>query len=181
MSAILAPAIVMPPWLQKIEQENLGKAMDDKEKLLFAIMLASENVRQGHGGPFGAAVFELDTDRLVAVGVNSVVPAGQSWAHAEMIALTNAQNKLGNLCLKGCVLVASCEPCAMCFGATPWSGVEMLIYGAPGEMARELGFDEGDKVKDWHKSLEARNIKVIGPMLIPEVKEPFELYHREIY
>jgi tRNA(Arg) A34 adenosine deaminase TadA len=173
----LAPSIEMPAWLQEIEQENLGKAMPgDEEKILFAIMLAIENVRRGTGGPFGAAIFELGTHRLIATGINLVAGTGQSWAHAEMTAFANAQNRLGRADLKGYLLAASCEPCAMCFGATPWSGVEMLIYGARGEAAQNIGFDEGDKVADWQQSLENRNIKVIGPLPGDRADEPFRLY-----
>ena len=61
-----------------------------------AIALARENARRGSGGcPFGAAVFERDTGRLVAVGVNAVMASGLSLAHAEMLALALAQRARG--------------------------------------------------------------------------------------
>lgn len=176
----LTPAIDMPKWLYRVEQEHLDKAMTDEEKLRFVISLALENVDRDTGGPFGAAIFEIDSGKLVAAGVNSVVPSNQSWAHAEMTAFARAQMLRRSFELKGCMLVTSCEPCAMCFGATPWSGVEMLLYGAPGDFAREIGFDEGDKVADWHQALEKRGIKVVGPMLMDEAKVPFTLYHQKV-
>ena len=93
---ILTPSITMPKWLMEIEQAYLGRQMlGDETKLMFAIELATENVRQQTGGPFGAAIFDIRTDELVAVGVNSVVPANQSWAHAEMTAFSHAQARLG--------------------------------------------------------------------------------------
>lgn len=174
---ILTPAILLPEWLKKIEQAYLGKQMPgDETKMLFAIELARENVKHQTGGPFGAAIFNIRTDELVAVGVNSVVPANQSWAHAEMTAFSHAQARLGTYDLKGYLLATSCEPCAMCFGATPWSGVEKLIYGAEGDAARKVGFDEGDKVTDWQNALEKRGICVVGPLLKEKANEPFELY-----
>lgn len=175
---ILTPAILLPEWLKEIEQAYLGKQMTgDETKMLFAIELARENVKHQTGGPFGAAIFNIRTDELVAVGVNSVVPANQSWAHAEMTAFSHAQARLGTYDLKGYLLATSCEPCAMCFGATPWSGVEKLIYGAEGDAARKVGFDEGDKVTDWQNALEKRGICVVGPLLKEKANEPFELYH----
>ena len=139
----LTDPIPMPPWLAEKEAAFAGRAMaGDEEKMRFVVELAVENVRRETGGPFAAAIFEIRTDILVAVGVNRVVPARQSWAHAEMTAFAHAQNKLGSVLLAGCMLVTSCEPCAMCCGATPWSGVERMIYGATKEMAESVGFDD---------------------------------------
>ena len=166
----------MPEWLRLTEERNAGAVMATaEEKLRFCIMLAVENVKRGTGGPFGAAVFDAES-RLLAVGVNAVLPAKQSNAHAEMTAIANAQNKLQSPRLADCVLVTSCEPCVMCFGGVLWSGVSAVIYGAAGSEAARIGFDEGDKVADWHYSLEKRNIRVAGPLLEAEAREPFTLY-----
>lgn len=176
-SAPLTPAIAMPPWLEEMEQQNRNRVFaTDEEKMRFAIELASQNVLHGTGGPFGAAIFEVKTGRLVAVGVNRVVPAGQSWAHAEMTAFARAQHLRNSFNLKGCLLATSCEPCAMCYGATPWSGVEAMLYGATREDAEAIGFDEGDKGSDWVDALRKRNIDVRGPLLREEAKRPFTLY-----
>ena len=45
-------------------------------------------------------------------------------------------------------------------------------------MAAETGFDEGDKVPDWHNSLESRGIRVCGPLLGEAARKPFELYRK---
>lgn len=173
----LVSTIAMPDWLKDIEESNLNKPMrGDEAKMRFVINLALENVRQKTGGPFGAAIFDIETDCLIAAGINCVVPANQSWAHAEMTAFARAQNKLKTYDLKRYLLVTSCEPCAMCYGATPWSGVKQLIYGANGDMARAVNFDEGDKIVDWVKSLEKRGISVRGPMCLDEAIKPFNLY-----
>ena len=170
----------MPPWLEKLEAENVGRVIaGDEAKIRFVVDLAEQNVRHETGGPFAAAIFESGTDRLIAVGVNVVVPAKQSWAHAEMTAFAHAQNKLNNASLKGCVLASSCEPCAMCSGATLWSGVEKLIYGAPRKAAEEIGFDEGYKGRFWRSETKHRGIQVIGPLLGKEAFKPFELYRQK--
>lgn len=180
-----APSITMPDWLWEMETTYDGHVIvGDEEKMRFVVGIAVENVRHETGGPFAAAIFDIKSDRLIALGVNSVVPSKQSWTHAEMTAFAHAQSKLNTGSLKGCMLVTSCEPCAMCSGATPWSGVERVIYGAPRDMAEKVGFDEGYKGRFWEEEFESRKIHVAGPMLGEEAFAPFELYqkkHGKIY
>ena len=134
-----------------------------------------ERDQQEHDGSRAErALFEL-----IAVGVNVVVPSKQSWAHAEMTAFARAQNKLDNASLKGCVLASSCEPCAMCSGATLWCGVEKLICGAPRKAAEEIGFDEGYKGRFWRSETKHRGIPVTGPLLGKEAFVPFDLYRQK--
>ena len=182
---LLTASIPMPEWLWEMEQANADRVIvDDEEKMRFVVDIAVENVRHGTGGPFAAAIFEIKSNRLIALGINTVVPAKQSWAHAEMTAFAHAQNKLDQESLKGCMLVTSCEPCAMCSGATPWSGVERVIYGAPRFMAEKVGFDEGYKGEHWEEEFAKRKIQVAGPMLGEDAYAPFKLYkkkHGEIY
>jgi len=175
----LAEGIAMPEWLAEVEAANAGRAMlGDEAKMRFVVEIAAENVRRGTGGPFAAGIFEIASERLIALGVNAVVPSGQSWAHAEMTAFSHAQRVLKNLSLRGCVLVSSCEPCAMCTGGTLWSGVEQLIYGASREDAERIGFDEGYKGERWREEFAKRGIRVTGPLLGDAALEPFLLYQR---
>ncbi|MDO5463280.1 MAG: nucleoside deaminase [bacterium] len=175
----LTPPIQMPDWAVAFETEALNKPFyGDEEKIRFAIQLAIENVRHGTGGPFGAAIFDSKTDHLIAIGINSVVPAKQSWAHAEMTAYARAQHRLGTYHLQGCLIATSCEPCAMCCGATPWSGIECMLYGATKADAEAVGFDEGDKGEAWVEALQKRSIDVRGPILHEEAKVPF-IHYRE--
>ena len=176
---VLVEGIAMPGWLAEMEAENAGRAMPgDEAKMRFVVEIAVENVRRGTGGPFAAGIFEIASDRLIALGVNTVVPSGQSWAHAEMTAFAHAQNKLARGSLTGYMLVTSCEPCAMCSGATPWSGVEKMIYGASREAAEAIGFDEGYKGEHWREEFAKRGIRVTGPLLGDDALEPFILYQR---
>jgi tRNA(Arg) A34 adenosine deaminase TadA len=116
--------------------------------MAFVLDLARANVRHATGGPFGAAVFDRRTGRLVSVGVNRVVPLRNSVLHAEIVAIMLAERALRSFRLgpdahRDCELVTSCEPCAMCLGAVLWSGVTRLVCGATGADARRIGFDEG--------------------------------------
>ena len=182
---MLIRAIPMPQWLQELESANEGRIIPgDEAKMRFVIGIAVKNVQHETGGPFSAAIFDLKSDRLIALGINSVVPARQSWAHAEMTAFAHAQNRLDCGSLRGCMLVTSCEPCAMCSGATPWSGVEKMVYGATREMAEKAGFDEGYKGEHWREEFSKRGIQVIGPLPGGDAFAPFALYmekHGRIY
>ena len=123
------------------------------------------------GGPFAAGVFERDSGRLVALGVNRVVPLGCSSAHAEIMALSLAQRRLGVYDLGGQgmpahQLVVNWTPCAMCFGAVLWSGVRSLVIAGPGpEMEAITGFDEGPLPADWRGELARRGIELVEGVL----------------
>jgi len=159
-------SITLPPWLRReldgVSDSEAFASAD--ERMAFVIALSRKNIAAG-GGPFAAAVFDAESGRLIAAGVNMVTRLGLSIAHAEIVALSQAQAVLGGFDLGGegmpvCELVSSAEPCAMCFGAVPWSGVRSLVCGARDEDARSVGFDEGAKREDWAQSLEARGITV---------------------
>lgn len=145
-----------------------------EDRMRFVLDLARENLA-ADGGPFAAAVFEHDSGRLLAAGANRVVDSGYSLAHAEMIALSLAQRRLGHYDLGGphlpaCELVSSAEPCIMCLGAVLWSGVRYLSFGARGEDVVELGFDEGPKPPDWIGELRCRGIEVSSDVLRDEAR-----------
>ncbi|MGC9360154.1 MAG: deaminase, partial [Anaerolineae bacterium] len=104
-----------------------------------------------------------------------------SWAHAEMVALALAQQTLGTYDLRSegaprCALVTSAEPCAMCLGAVPWSGVQQLVCGARDEDVRAIGFDEGHKPADWVAALEHRGIVVLRDVLRDEAAAALRAY-----
>ena len=160
--------LALPGWLGRFV-DAWGEPLDSPERRMqLAVALAAENVRQRTGGPFGAIVLEERSGRLLGAGVNQVTALGLSLAHAEMMALSLAQRAVANWNLgavKPVQLVTSCEPCAMCFGAVPWSGVNSLVWGASKEDAEAAGFDEGDKPADWEATLEARGIRTTGGVL----------------
>lgn len=132
----------------------------------FVIGLSARNVDERTGGPFAAAVFDVRSGRLVACAVNRVVPEGLSVAHAEILALSFAQRAVGSHNLdrdrRGALeLVTSSEPCAMCLGAIPWSGVGSVVCGARVEDAVRAGFDEGQRPARWCAGLRRRGIAVL--------------------
>ncbi|MEQ1847228.1 MAG: nucleoside deaminase [Nitrospira sp.] len=173
----------LPPWAIRLARRQPNPIVAASDRMRFVIQLALINVTAQTGGPFGAAVFETKTGRLVAVGVNVVEPTNCSLAHAEVVALANAhrtlkQFDLGAPGLPKLTLVTSCEPCAMCYGAILWSGVRNVVCAARGSDATAIGFDEAPKPKNWIIELEKRGISVVRDMCRAEAKEVFGLYRQ---
>lgn len=156
---------------------------DDESRVRLAIALARENVVRDTGGPFGAAVFEAGTGRLVGVGTNGVVRLNNSSAHAEVVALMMAQARLGSFTLRDNgrtrhELFSSCEPCAMCLGASLWSGVHRLVCGATRDDAQSIAFDEGPVFPESYEYLEQRGIEVVRGVARAEAAAVLALYAR---
>jgi tRNA(Arg) A34 adenosine deaminase TadA len=172
----------LPDWVEA-ELRALPPLLPDLEARMTAVLrLARLNSEQETGGPFAAGVFERDSGRLVAAGVNRVVPLGCSSAHAEIMALSLAQQHLGvydlgRPDLPAHQLVVNWTPCAMCFGAALWSGVRSLAIAGPGpEMEAITGFDEGPLPADWQGELARRGIELIEGVLRDQALEGFRAF-----
>lgn len=172
-------AVELPDWIDAYVADHGSVFPTRDERMAFTIGLAAENVARGTGGPFGAAVFDAETGKLIAPGVNLVVPASVAVAHAEIIAIALAGRVRGTFDLGAdgpTELHASTEPCAMCFGSVPWSGVSALVCAARDADARAVGFDEGPKLDDWRQALESRGIHVICDVMRDEAKSVLDHY-----
>ena len=169
-----------PDWVRSAVDFN-RPYHNDMDRMRLAIKVSRENVERGTGGPFGAAIFERDSGKLIAVGMNSVVRYNNSTLHGEMLAFMMAQQQVGSFTLGGKnmpvhELFTSCEPCAMCLGATLWSGVKRVVYGAGREDASRLQFEEGPVFPESYKYLEDRGISIQRNLLRDEAKAVLELY-----
>jgi len=174
--------LCLPDWVEGFigGAERIFTSIEERMRLV--ITLSRLNIEHKTGGPFGAAVFEQESGKLIAAGVNIVIPASCSIAHAEIIAISISQQVLGNYDLSSketpsYELVTSTAPCAMCLGAIPWSGVRRVICGARDEDARSIGFDEGTKPQNWVLSLETRGITVIQDVLREEARKILSQYY----
>jgi tRNA(Arg) A34 adenosine deaminase TadA len=149
----------------------------DVERMDFAIELARRNVEHG-GGPFGAVVFESDTGRVIAPGMNLVMPQSSSLLHAEIVAMMFAQARQQTFTLArlDCELFASSEPCVQCLGACYWSGLSRLVCGASVELAEAVGFDEGPRASDWKEQLTARGTPVLTGVRATQAGEVLTKY-----
>jgi len=172
--------ITLPDWTAGYVARQ-PEAVDDAARMGLAIALSRENVLAGSGGPFGAAVFDADGRRPLAIGVNLVEAAGNACLHAEIVALMFAQAAVRSWTLRRAaaaprVLYTSCTPCAMCLGAVLWSGVGRLVCGATREDALALGFDEGPVFAESWRYLETRGVAIELGVLAAEAREVFTLY-----
>lgn len=169
-----------PGWVPELVDWKRAYA-SDHDRMRLAIDLARTNVERGTGGPFGAAIFEAGTGRLVSIGVNSVVRLNNCTLHAEMVAFMMAQQRVGSFTLNAPSLpahelVTSCEPCAMCLGATLWSGVRRVVYGAAREDASKLRFEEGPVFPESYRYLEERGLIIVRNVLREEARAVLERY-----
>ena len=171
--------ITLPAWAIE-ENKSLPEFIPDLEdRMRTVIRFSRENFERDTGGPFAAGVFEKESGKVIVVGVNRVVPTNVSSAHAEIVAISLAQQFLSTFDLGGpgmpdYQLVVNGRPCAMCFGSIPWSGVRSVVIGATGEQIESLtGFDEGPIHPNWQTELQNRGIEVIEDILADEACEVF--------
>lgn len=172
----------LPEWAIA-ELNNLPPVMPTlAERMTAVIRFARLNFENKTGGPFAAGVFERVSGKLVVIGVNRVVPSNCSSAHAEVMALSLAQQvlgtyDLGNQDLPAHQLVVNWRPCAMCYGAVIWSGVRSLVVAGDGPELEEItGFDEGPVHPNWRTELEKRGIEVVEDILRSDAIAGFEAF-----
>src|SRR5688572_8688969 len=91
-----------------------------------AVRLSAESMREGAGGPFGAVI--VKDGKVIAEGWNSVTSTNDPTAHAEVMAIRSACEKLGTFSLQGCEIYTSCEPCPMCLSAIYWARLDRIYF-----------------------------------------------------
>ena len=175
-------SVELPQWAIEENEKLPPCILNLEERMRTVIRFSRLNFEKKTGGPFAAGIFERDSGRLVIIGVNRVIPSNMSSAHAEVVAITLAQQILGTFDLgsdkeKTYQLVVNARPCAMCFGAIPWSGIVDVVVGAPGNRIEELtGFDEGPIHPDWQSELQKRGIKIRENVLEQEACEVLDAF-----
>jgi tRNA(Arg) A34 adenosine deaminase TadA len=172
----------LPDWTLDALASAPKLIPDLAERMRWVISLARTNFVRDTGGPFAAAVFEAETGRIVSIGVNRVVPTRCSSAHAELMALSLAQQStqgydLGAPGQPAHQIVVNWAPCAMCVGAICWSGVrDVVIAGSGAEMETLTGFDEGPIHPAWADELRRRGISVRDGVLREEALDAFRAF-----
>jgi guanine deaminase len=124
-----------------------------------AIRLALEGVQSGAGGPFGALV--VRDGEIVASGCNLVTSVNDPTAHAEIVAIRAACQKLATFSLAGCELYATCEPCPMCLAAAYWARVERIVYACDRSDASRAGFDDALFYDELEKPIAERKLALV--------------------
>lgn len=124
-----------------------------------AIELSLENVRSGRGGPFGCVI--VKDGAAIAEGVNEVTASNDPTAHAEILAIRRAGQKLGSFELAGCDLYSSCEPCPMCLSAIYWARIGKIYFANLSADAAKIGFDDSAIYAEMKRPAGQRRIPMI--------------------
>jgi len=128
----------------------------DRRYLERAIELAETGMASGRGGPFGALV--VRGDEVLAEGFNQVTTALDPTAHAEVVAIRAACQRLGGFSLAGCQIYSSCEPCPMCLAAIYWARLDRLYFAASRSDAAAIGFDDEFLYQELAKNTRERQL-----------------------
>jgi tRNA(Arg) A34 adenosine deaminase TadA len=166
--------IDLPEWVIE-ENQKLPPVIESiEDRMKHVIKFSRLNIEHQTGGPFAAGLFEKATGKPIVIGVNRVIPLNNSSAHAEIVTLMMGQKILNTYDLGGegmpeYQLVINAQPCAMCYGSIPWSGIRSVVIAASGVQVEALtGFDEGPVHPQWQSEYHSRGIEVIENVLAAE-------------
>ncbi len=179
------PRIIIdqPGWLERFA-DPAQVYETDEAKMDLVISLARENLRQGTGLPFGAAIFDRRTNTPVGLGSNLVSRSNNSILHAETMAIMSAQAGLQG-CLLGedqghrFELIASSEPCAMCLGAAWYAGLRRVVHGTLGPDIRPYGYGLGPGLSDLEAFFNGTEFEIKGGVRRKEALALFVEVHSE--
>ena len=118
--------------------------------------------------PVGCVI--VNENEIISRSSNMVELLNDSTAHAELIAITSAQNSINNKNLDGCILYTTLEPCLMCHGAIYWSKINTIVYGASDE---KRGFSRHNLEID-------RKINIVKGVMEEESRELLEKFFKKI-
>ena len=144
---------------------------NDQEFMKAAIAMASNGMNSNAGGPFGAVV--VKNGEIIASGHNEVTSTNDPTAHAEVVAIRKACEKLGTFQLDECEIYTSCEPCPMCLGAIYWARPSKVYYACNQQDAANIDFDDQFIYDEINKGIHDRKIRFI-PLLRNEALEVFK-------
>jgi guanine deaminase len=128
--------------------------------MLEAVELSRKGLSGLEGGPFGCVI--VRGDEVVGRGWNKVISSSDPTAHAEIVAIREACEKLGSYQLAGCEVYTSCEPCPMCLGALYWARPDKIYYGNTREDAAGIGFDDSMIYDELNTEISNRRINMIN-------------------
>jgi tRNA(Arg) A34 adenosine deaminase TadA len=122
-----------------------------------AIELAYANVERG-ARPFGAVV--VKDGQILATGVNEVIATNDPTAHAELMAIRAASQKLGSPNLAGCTVFASGHPCPMCMAAMRLAGITEITYAYSNDDGEPYGLSTAAIYADLAKPFAEQSMKI---------------------
>ena len=140
-----------------------------------AIQLATEHMKAGDGGPFGAVIVKNGV--IIARGWNQVTSTNDPTAHAEVNCIRKACTYLKSFELIDCELFANCEPCPMCLSAAYWAKIKCIYYGAGQEDAAESGFNDLFIYEELKKEADKRTMRM-QQLLRDDALQSFKIWDK---
>lgn len=134
-------------------------AAEHSRFMRMAVELATRNVEEERGGPFGAVI--VRNGEVLAAAANRVTLDNDPTAHAEVVAIRNACRQLGAFQLEGCTVYTSCEPCPMCLAAIYWARVDAVYYSNTQQEAAVAGFDDSHIYEQLALPMQQRELRMI--------------------
>ncbi|MSZ50276.1 MAG: nucleoside deaminase [Actinobacteria bacterium] len=144
------------------------------EDLMRSAIAVAESALKTADVPVGALIVDGENN-VIATGYNEREAHQDPTAHAEIVAIRRAAQKLGTWRLDDCKLVVTLEPCAMCAGAIAQSRIGTLVFGAWDEKAGAVG-SVWDVLRDPRA---IHKMEVIGGVLQAECAELLTNFFRE--
>lgn len=123
-----------------------------------AIGLARQGMLTGHGGPFGCVIVKDGV--VIGKGFNNVTSGNDPTAHAEIVAIREACQKLRHFQLDDCDIYCSCEPCPMCLGAIYWARPRKVYFAGTRFDAASAGFDDSFIYNELTLAIAERKIEM---------------------
>lgn len=136
-----------------------------------AVVFSEEHVREG-GIPFTAFVVDRN-GAILGRGVNRVREHHDPTAHAEVEAIRDACRKHGTSHLQGATLLASGEPCAMCYMNALFAGISRIYYAADRNEAAEHGFDYRGTYRIFANDPQNWQSPAVGKLAVSQGLRPF--------
>lgn len=112
-----------------MENSEKGSQQQTDERFMKMALVEAEAARAAGEVPIGAVI--VCNNRIISRAHNLTEMLCDVTAHAEMQAITAAENTLGGKYLTDCTLYVTVEPCPMCAGAIGWAQLSRIVYGAP--------------------------------------------------
>lgn len=121
-----------------------------------AIAVAQKGMDKNEGGPFGCVI--VKDGEIIAEGHNAVTSHNDPTAHAEIVAIREACEKLNTHQLKDCSIYTTCEPCPMCLGAIYWARPKEVFFACNLDDAKKIGFDDQYIYNEMGKAMDQRQL-----------------------
>jgi guanine deaminase len=131
----------------------------DNEYLSQAIDLSRHALNDEGKTPFGAIL--VLGNEIIGEGTSSVIELYDPSAHAEVMAIRNAAQKLRRHLLPGCVLYCSSEPCPLCLAVAYWAQVERIVFGATSYDVATYGFEDLRLYREFTTDIKQRSLPEI--------------------